>query len=297
MKKLLWVLFALSVIATSCKKTNQELIENNNTPLSYRTTAEGFELKPEYFDRIGQAHNEGLDYVLEHMVNVNPNSSLQDVNQSAVEFVFNVNPETISSLDNRDLLNTSEHLSKITDIILARSIIAKREELIDKLTSKQLYFIDKLDTILSSTLFQFEEGITQIRELEEHALEILNDDEIVYFLCVTNLARHSLEYWFSEKGLLWLEIIESGSNEPYAKGIDWRNVAVADVAAFIAGFPAGVNTGAIVGGLTAGIASAGITAGVGAVLGGIVGGTATGLASAITASSYVLAAEILLSWW
>lgn len=274
------------------------MTDNNDAQLSYRTTAEGFELRPEYFDRIGQAHNEGLDYVLEHTVGPNPNSSIQDVNQSAVEFVFDINPETTATPDNRNVLYTNDHISKITDIILARSIIANREELTDKLTSSQLYFIDKLDTIFSATSFQYEESISLIRELEEQALEALNDDEIVYFLCVTNLARHSLEYWFSEKGLLWLDVINGGSNDPQPQArIDWRNVAIADVAAFIAGFPAGVNTGAIVGGLTAGMASAGITAGVGAVLGGIVGGTATGLASAISASGYVLAAEIILSWW
>jgi hypothetical protein len=166
------------------------------------------------------------------------------------------------------------------------------------LTTKQYNYIERLDRLISTfNGHDLTDLLAKIKFLENESLINLNESEIVYFMSVTNLAKHSLDYWNSSKAEKWHSFIKNKRNSPFTEKVDWHNVAVADIAAFIVGFPAGVKIGALTGGLAAGIASGGITAGLGAVLGGFVGGTVSGLAAAASASAVALAAEVSADWF
>jgi hypothetical protein len=269
------------------------------------------ELTGQSFNFIGEAHNKALDYIFEKTFSVNPNTSYADVIKSVDEYVFEINPETKRSKDDRSFLQSQEFKQNVTSAIHATSLLDDNLNLKSKLTPAQFEMVRKLDAIFSEE--SYEKRIKQIENLEAEAIHKLNDNEIVYILAVTNLAKHSMEYWNSEKGQLWLTKIKGNLSVSvnntavnsipenrkalFSGDINWRDVAKADVIAFGVGFPAGVQVGALVGGVTAGIASGGITAGLGAVLGGIVGGTASGLATAIAASGLALAAEVITSWF
>ena len=261
------------------------------------------------FDFIGLEHNRGLDYVFSNTLQ-NNNPTFDDVLKSVDKYVYEVSPITSASKDNRDELFNSETRALLKSSITSRSIIIDRTTLIKKLTPAQFSMIEKLDGAFS--LSDVELQLSEIKSLKEEAISTLNNEEIVFVLSALSLAEYSLIYWSGSKGEMWkdriMEISNSGQGSSKINGeninmnvksnkIDWHNVAVADVSAFIVGFPAGVNVGAIVGGLTAGIASGGVAAGIGAVLGGIVGGTASGIATAISASAIVLASEFIVDWF
>ena len=262
------------------------------------------------FDFIGVEHNNGLDYVFSNTLQNNNNPRFSDDLKSVDKYVYEVSPITSSSKDNRDELFNSETRALLKSSITSRSIIIDRTALIKKLTPAQFSMIEKLDGAFS--LPDVELQLSEIKSLKEEAINTLNNDEIVFVLSSLSLAEYSLIYWSGSKGEMWKDRIMEISNSRQgslkingeninmnvkSNKIDWHNVAVVDVGAFIAGFPAGVNVGVIVGGLTAGIASGGVAAGVGAVLGGIVGGTASGIATAISASAIVLAAEFIVDWF
>ena len=252
--------------------------------------------------------NKGLDYIYDNTFGKNKTTRLSDVLHAADKYVFEESPITNKSKDDRSKLFSAEHRAFLKVAVSTTSIITNRELLLKKLTPAQLGMIEKLDAAFS--LPTYKEKQDRITDLSNEAIATLNENEVLSSL---SLAKHSLAYWEGAKGKQWNDRINQfystsngiqvgmngvGSNEHVqVNKIDWHNVAVADVAAFIIGFPGGVQVGALVGGITAGIASAGITAGLGAVLGGVVGGTASGLASAISASGIALAAEVAVDWF
>ena len=296
-KKCLVALLAL----VGCMKSSNYYY--SNTPININSKS---------FDFIGVEHNSGLDYVFSNTLQINNNPTFNDVLQSVDKYVYEVSPITNTSKDDRNDLFNSQTRTLLKSTITSRSVIVDRSALIKKLTPSQFIMIEKLDQAF--VMKDIESQLNEIKSLKEEALNTLNDDEIVFVLSALSVAEHSLAYWSSSKGEMWKDRIIQISNsrnsnlhtkanstsidlEEKANKIDWHNVAVVDVAAFIAGFPAGVNVGAIVGGLTTGIATGGIAAGVGAVLGGVVGGSASGIAAAIGASSLVLASEFIVDWF
>lgn len=264
------------------------------------------------FDFIGVEHNKGLDYVFSNVLENNNYPTIDGVLKSADKYVYEVSPITSNSKDNRNDLFNSETRMLLKSSITSKSVIIDRFALTKKLTPAQYNMIEKLDqTFLIPNI---DSQLNEIQYLKNEALNNLNNDEIVFVLSVLSVAEYSLTYWSSNKGEMWKDRIIQINNsrstllhtkvnstnmllEIKANRIDWHNVAVADVAAFIVGFPAGINVGVIVGGLTAGIATGGIGTGVGAVLGGVVGGSASGIAAAIGASSLVLASELIVDWF
>ena len=300
MKKysILILLICVTLFSTSCYKDQE-------------TRKEILKITATTFDFIGEEHNKGLDFVYSQTFANKINSNYNDVLIAANKYVFDESPMSKFSKDNRMELFTSEKREIIKSAVESKSIIINRIELQKKLTQNQFSIIEKLDLVLS--LPNYEEQLQKIKVLKNEALVSLNDNEIVYILCTLSLAEYSVNYWNSQKGIIWKNRIDQliTSDNAYliktnkvnefqttpTNKIDYHNVAVADVSAFMMGFPSGVNTGALVGGLTAGIASAGITAGLGAVLGGLAGGTVSGLGCAITASSLALAAEIAVNFF
>ena len=269
-------------------------------------------INSESFDFIGVEHNNGLDYVFSNVIENNNNPEFGDVLNSVDEYVYEVSPITRNSKDNRNDLFNSETRVLLKSSINSKSVIMDRAALMKKLTPAQFSMIEKLDQAF--LMPNLESQLNEIKSLKNAALNTLNSDEIVFILSTLSVAENSLTYWSSSKGEMWKDRIMQISNyrgtqlpvksnstnlvlEIKANKIDWHNVAVVDVAAFIAGFPAGINVGVMVGGLTAGIATGGIGAGVGAVLGGVVGGSASGIAAAIGASSLVLASELIVDWF
>lgn len=281
-----FTIMAITIVTlVSCSKSTQ----SEQAPIKLTATT---------FDFIGEEHNKGLDYVYSQTYGSNPKTTLDDVLKATDKYVFEISPITNKSKDDRSTLFTTESRNFIKSTVRSTSIISDRTLLLKKLTPAQFSIIEKLDAVFS--LQTYEERQQKITDLTSDALVNLNDNEIVYILCTLSLAKHSVEYWNSSKGKLWMnrfitvnQVKTNGDNNNVkVNKIDMHNVAVADIGAFLMSFPAGVKAGALVGGVTAGIASAGITAGLGAVLGGIAGGTAAGLSAAISASAVVMAAEL-----
>jgi hypothetical protein len=160
-----------------------------------------------------------------------------------------------------------------------------------------------LSGILSNNESSLDETLNAIYRLEDDAQANVDNPELPFIFCMTRLAKHSLEYWNSSKGEVWLDKINEiassvGQNSIAARPhVNWKVVATADVIGFLAGAPAGFNTGAVIGGLALGIETGGLAAGVGATLGGLAGATVTGLTGAIGASGHALALELIANWW
>jgi hypothetical protein len=287
------LLFFAALLFSSCSKTSN----NKNSQETQRLKE--LVVDPESYNVIGQTHNEGLDYIFKETFEKNLQTTYVDVNDASVNYVFTKNPMTNKSKDDKSFFFKDEFRQLIKNAVYSNSIIASKEILLKKLTTEQYKIIEDLDKIVTSNNLSLKEKIKQIANIESLAIKQLGDNEIVYVLCATNLAKHSLEYWDSNKSR-WISRINEinavkGSN--IALKIDYHNVAVADIGAFLLAFPAGAQAGALVGALALGIETFGTATAVGAVLGAIIGGTGTGTVAAITASSVVLAAEMILDWF
>lgn len=295
-----FIKFLLSaIIITPCFIGCQKSADN-----AFIQKAEKIELTPNTFDFVGQSHNDGLDYVFDNTFKNNINSKYNDVKNASVKYVFDVNESTKYSKDDKSLFAAQEFKELIKKATSASSINLNESGLKHSLTEKQLQFINLLNIDLTKTSHTYDVIIRNIEGLEKSAIKELGKNEIVYVLCVSSVAKHSIEDWNTSKGEKWFKKFNKpfqpigtfNSNNLAAK-IDWHNVAVADVLGFGTGFPSGVTVGMVAGGLAVGVATGGAGAGIGAVLGGLVGGTATGLAAAVTASAATLAAEWVVSWF
>lgn len=281
-----------------CKKTTDTNVVNQ---------VKKIELTPTTFDFVGQAHNDGLDYVFDNTFSKNPNSKFKDIKDASVKYVFEVNDNTKASKDDRNQFETTAFKDLIRKATKAKSLDLTENNINKTITKNQADFNRRLNNELTNTKNTYEVIVANITELEKSAIKEFGEDEIIYALCLSSVAKHSIEYWNTAKGEKWFKhfnkpfkpIGSTNSNNLAANraSIDWHNVAVADVLGFGAGFPSGVTVGMVAGGLTAGVATGGAAAGIGAVLGGLVGGSATGLAGAVTASAATLAAEVVVSWF
>lgn len=241
-------------------------------------------LTPETFDVVGKTHNQALDYIYDNVFVKSKTIKYEDVNEASIDFIFNVNEDTKNTKDNPDLLRTSQQKNYIQEIV-ENPENKTFNQLLEKnnLSVNQKRYIALLETEVKNKNISFTQKIQNIKGIEKNAISELSDNEIVYILCVTSVAKNSIEYW-NTTGKKWFEKYNEKSILSRG-GIDWEAVAVADILAFGGGFPAGVTTGMVAGGLALGVSTAGIGAGIGAVLGGLVGGTATGLAAAAGASA------------
>jgi hypothetical protein len=286
----------LSLLFGCKKKSNLDSLDD----------AKKIELTPTTFDFVGQEHNAGLEYVFENIFAKNPNSKFKDVKDASVKYVFEVNSNTKASKDDKFQFETNDFKDLIKKATKAKSLDSLEHNFNRNLTKNQTDFIRKLSMELTNTKHTYDEIVTNIIKLEKSAIKDFGENEIVYALCLSSVAKHSIEYWNTAKVEKWFKLFKkqfqpignTNSNTlTLNRAIDWHNVAVADVLGFGAGFPSGVTVGMVAGGLAAGVATGGAAASIGAVLGGLVGGSATGLVGAVTASAGTLAAEVIVSWF
>lgn len=237
-------------------------------------------LTSETFDVVGKTHNQALDYIYESVFVKSKTIKYEDVNEASIDFIFNVNEDTKNTKDNPNLLRTSEQKNYIQEIV-ENPENKTFNQLLEKnnLSVNQKRYIALFETEVKNKNIAFTQKIENIKRIEKNAISELRDNEIVYILCITSVAKNSIEYW-NTTGKKWFKNYNEKSTLSKG-GIDWEAVAVADILAFEGGFPAGVTTGMVAGGLALGVS----TAGIGAVLGGLVGGTATGLAAAAGSSA------------
>lgn len=307
---ILTLLIAMSVIYQSCRYDNvlstnykEETLDKNLSPVS--KSSEKLELTTETFNVIGETHNNALDYIYdEHISNIH-NIKYEDINNSSIYFMFNLDQNMKLTSDNPEGLNSTEHKAKAKFIVENSELLSMSDIILkyNTISLNQKKYIDLLDIAVKNSSLEYHEVISNIELIEKNAILELRDDEIVYFLCVSSVAKHSIEYWNTSRGQKWFNAynlpftpIGTFNSNPQAK-INWRNVAIADIIGFAGAFPAGITTGMVAGGLAAGVASGGTLAAVGAVLGGLVGGTCTGLAGAAAASALRIAAEQIASIW
>lgn len=314
MKKIIIpVILALFIGVTvsffACNKNNITSKTLSSTTNSSKISMDVFTLTPNTFDFIGETHNNGLDYVFDNTINGNSNVNYEEISNSTIHYISQVNEFTKLSSDNLSVLSSNESKTFFKSICDQHSISSTFIKKYISLTFRQSQFVDTLGVIVADTNLTSNEAISKIVNLELASISNLDSNEVVYALCLSNVAKHSIAYWSNaENASKWLNHFGSepnanpiystyGGKAPTQTNINWHNVAVADVLGFGAGFPAGVTTGMVAGGLAAGVATGGVAAGIGAVLGGLVGGTATGLASATLASAGALAAEVVVGWF
>lgn len=298
-------LFWLSCRQDNLATTNLNEDQNKNFASSAKITADGLELTPETFNIIGETHNNALDYIYNNQISNNINSNYEDINNSGIHYIFNVDENMKLTSDNPQLLQTSEQKANIKYIVENAGVLSMSEIIMKykTITENQKKYIDLLDQAVNSSNLTYDNIIRNIKQIEEDAINELSDNEIVYFLGMSSVAKSSLEYWNTSRGEKWFtsygiafKPIGSFSTNT-ANKISWRNVAIADIVAFGYGFPSGVTVGMVAGGLAVGVGTAGVGAGIGAVLGGLIGGSASGLAHAAVASGLTLGAEKIADIW
>jgi hypothetical protein len=292
--RLIFFLVALGFLMLSCKRN---FTEKNIAP------SKKIVLTPNTFDFIGKSHNQGLDYVFETTFKKNRFSTFDDIKTASITYIFDINDYTKFSKDDRLYFSTPDFIQLIKKAIRATSINLDEIDKANSLTKKQREFVKSVGAEVTNTCLRYDEIVRNIEELEQVAIRELGDEEIIYALCVSSIAKFSIEYWNTSSGEKWFTYfgkpfypIGTFNNDRLHRAIDWHNVALADIIGFGQGFPAGVTVGMLAGGLALGVPTWGGATAIGAVLGGFVGGTATGLARAVIASAAVLAGEILLSW-
>lgn len=218
--------FFLSFLFGCKKEKNTNLVQQSKA----------IELSPTTFDFIGQAHNDGLDYVFNNTFSKNLNSNFKDIKDASVKFVFEINNDTKLSKDNKSQFETQEFKKLIKKSTESNSIVLGDYNIQKNITPKQTAFINQLSCELTNTSHTYDVIIEKIILLEKIAIQDLGEDEIVYALCVSSLAKHSIEYWNTSKGEKWFKHFNKSfnpigavNNNNFAARIDYHNVAVADV--------------------------------------------------------------------
>lgn len=295
MKQVLIIFVASLVLAIlGCQKNFTE---------KTRFQSKTIELTPSTFDFIGKSHNDGLDFVFENTFQKNRFSTFEDIKMSSVNYVFNVNPNTKLSKDDKSYFSSPAFDELLRKMARATSIDLDENGIENTLTDKQKKFIKSIGVQLTNNSLTFDVIVKNIETLERVAIKELDENEIIYALCVSSVAKHSIQYWNTESGRKWyaffgkpFQPIGTFNLENSARAIDWHNIAIADIVGFGQGFPAGVTVGMLAGGLSLGVPTFGGASHIGAVLGGFVGGTATGLTKAVATSALALAAELIVSY-
>lgn len=304
-------LFLLSsFLFLSCRQDNEvtESLDTENyknANLSARTTSDSLVLTSDTFNIVGETHNNALDYIYNNQILGKISSNYDEINNTSIHYMFNVDENMKLTSDDPQSLKTQEQKAK-AKFIIDNSVVLSMSEIVakyNKISENQKKYIDLLDTAVKSNSLTYDVIISNIEDIERNAIEELSDSEIVYFLGVSSVAKSSVKYWNTNSGEKWftsynIPFQPIGTISENTQGrVNWRNVAIVDLVAFAAGFPSGVTVGMVAGGLAAGVGSGGILAGVGAVLGGLEGGSASGLAAAATASAIRIGAEQIVSFW
>ena len=109
---LLLILTSLTITIISC--SNEETIMNENvaTDNSIFARTENEVIKPEYFDFIGEAHNQGLEYVFTNSIDGNSNLVYSDIKNSSLNYFDNVYELTLTQASSNYTLVHDEIVRK-----------------------------------------------------------------------------------------------------------------------------------------------------------------------------------------
>lgn len=282
---------------------NNDLSNDTNQNLQFRdgNSEDYSEVRPEYFDFIGSAHNDGLDYVFENAIRANNQLSYADIKNASLRF-FEREYELTRSFAPIDL--NASHDDIVSKSVKINTLMIDEVVKSQNLNSEEVAFISQLDQIVGERA-SVSEKIKAIDDLNnEISKSTLNDVQLARLYMTNSVAKSSLQYWFSDKADKWESVFPIGG-EPNPNiptypittlsEIDWANVVKADIAAFILAFPVGVKAGALKGAIVLGLASGGTGALPGAIVGAIGGGCASGITAAVAASGAALAAEAIYS--
>jgi hypothetical protein len=92
-------------------------------------TADSLELTPDTFNIIGETHNNALDYIYNNQIANNINSSYEDINNSSINYMFNVDENMKLTSDNPQTLQTPEQ-KELTRYIVENAGVLSMSEII-----------------------------------------------------------------------------------------------------------------------------------------------------------------------
>jgi len=264
--------------------------ENVATDNSIFARTENEVIKPEYFDFIGQAHNQGLEYVFKNSIRGNSNLVYSDIKNASLHYFDKVYELTLNKAASNYSLAHDKIVRKSVE---ANSIFIENGNY-SFLSEKELFFLNKLNVIVTNDK-NLSSKLSSIESLNQEIYNSdLEDNQLARLYMTNSVAKHSLTYWSSDKAEKWFDLFQPDN---VAAKVNWDNVVTADIAAFLMAFPSGVKAGAIRGAIVLGLSSGGTGAIPGAIIGAIGGGCAAGITAAVSASGCVLAAETLWNGW
>jgi len=257
------------------------------------------DIKPEYFEFMGKFHNDGLDYIYDNSVKYNYNLQYDDLKLSSLEY-FDYKYEYAEK--SATLYFTEEMDYNIKNMVKNNLTL---NQVVDELpvTDIEKVYLYELEDIVMDNI-DYKKKIDDIDRLNVRIQNNpdLDDVQLARLFMTNSVAKHSIQYWNSEKREKWektfpIEIDPNYDGAQYqTKGLtqgQWNEVIRDDIKGFIGAFGVGVRTGAIRGAIVIGLASGGTGALAGAIIGALGGGVATGAAGAALASGASYAAITL----
>lgn len=195
--KLVAILCLLSFLTTTCTKTNQRSFESLCTSYS----------------ELGQNHQLGLDCILEDLKSVIATSN-EEVNQ---EQLFKEVGKTSMNFTIETLgLNTGtkNDLMKICEAMnFSQTKIDDNQSLVEMmngqilLTNNEIFYLTKLDAILSSVSNGVSQCVTSIRNLEYEIYSSCSEEDINFLFTATSIGANSVEYWYNNYDI-WAEELQ-----------------------------------------------------------------------------------------
>lgn len=173
------------------------------------------------FDKIGQVHNEGLEFTFDYLVSRSDiNTSIQEFNdlaqQAGMQFLIKL------SLDSyyEDALNFNNEIFQTND--LSKFLQSKIEKM--NLNSKQIEYMDSIEMeFINLSISQNDELFKKrLLELEYSAINELEDAQELPILSYLSVSRASVEYWLNN-GDRWIDKVPHAVKPNY-----WGEVAKAD---------------------------------------------------------------------
>lgn len=213
------------------------------------------------YERIGQLHNEGLDYAFEYMkacqTKVNVKLDQQQILAKGLEAVD-------LFLTEKGILNSKTKTSS--------PLFIENYDGAGLTTGQKKYYEELIHVIVNKSLdyTNTQRAVEQVRMNVIANLPAQDAEILLYGIAI---AKYSLEYWH-ENADKWrtagninafaYRVMTKGENPEGEDSLDWKEVAKGDV------------SGAI-GGAAAGILAGGVGAGPGALAGGVAGSVAAGV--------------------
>lgn len=180
------------------------------------------------FDKIGQKHNEGLEFTYNYIITKsNPNTTLQ---QSKIFAKQGANQFIVQLGENSHYGEVNQFINEVFQSNNLENFLNEKINSLS-LSSIQINYIDSIEiefvnltTSQNSTLFN-----QRLLQLEYSAINNLTDDEELAILSYLAVSRASVDYW-TIKGSDWSENVPHVQNRSY-----WGGVAKADGAGAAAG--------------------------------------------------------------